>query len=112
MRLSLIHIFIVAINKMDKPEANPDKVMQQLTEYELVPEEWGGDVICVPVSALTGDGIDKLLETVLLVAEMKELRANPDREMCIRDRWSSISSRTSSTRPGSAGRGLAERTCA
>ncbi len=64
---------------MDKPEANPDKVMQQLTEYELVPEEWGGDVICVPVSALTGDGIDKLLETVLLVAEMKELRANPDR---------------------------------
>ena len=70
---------IVAINKMDKPEANPDKVMQQLTEYELVPEEWGGDVICVPVSALTGDGIDKLLETVLLVAEMKELRANPDR---------------------------------
>ena len=70
---------IVAINKMDKPEANPDKVMQQLTEYELGPEEWGGDVICVPVSALTGDGIDKLLETVLLVAEMKELRANPDR---------------------------------
>ena len=70
---------IVAINKMDKPEANPDKVMQQLTEYELVPEEWGGDVICVPVSALTGNGIDKLLETVLLVAEMKELRANPDR---------------------------------
>ncbi len=70
---------IVAINKMDKPEANPDKVMQQLTEYELVPEEWGGDVICVPVSALTGNGIDKLLETALLVAEMKELRANPDR---------------------------------
>ena len=70
---------IVAINKMDKPEANPDKVMQQLTEYELVPEEWGGDVICVPVSALTGNGIDKLLETVLLVAEMKELKANPNR---------------------------------
>ena len=65
---------VVAINKMDKPEANPDKVMQQLTEYELVPEEWGGDVICVPVSAVTGQGIDKLLETVLLVAE-----ANPDR---------------------------------
>ena len=70
---------IVAINKMDKPEANPDRVMQQLTEYELVPEEWGGDVICVPVSAHTGEGLDKLLETVLLVAEMKELRANPDR---------------------------------
>ena len=70
---------IVAINKMDKPEANPDRVMQQLTEYELVPEEWGGDVICVPVSAHTGEGLDKLLETVLLVAEIKELRANPDR---------------------------------
>ncbi len=70
---------IVAINKMDKPTANPDKVMQQLTEYELVPEEWGGDVICVPVSALTGNGIDKLLESVLLVAEIKELKANPDR---------------------------------
>lgn len=70
---------VVAINKMDKPEANPDKVMQQLTEYELVPEEWGGDVICVPVSAVTGQGIDKLLETVLLVAEVKELKANPDR---------------------------------
>ena len=70
---------IVAINKMDKPDANPDRVMQQLTEHELVPEEWGGDVICVPVSAHTGAGIDKLLETVLLVAEMKELRANPDR---------------------------------
>ena len=70
---------IVAINKMDKPTANPDKVMQQLTEHELVPEEWGGDVICVPVSAHTGAGLDKLLEMVLLVAEMKELRANPDR---------------------------------
>ena len=70
---------IVAINKMDKPAANPDRVMQQLTEHELVPEEWGGDVICVPVSAHTGMGIDKLLEMVLLVAEMKELRANPDR---------------------------------
>ena len=70
---------IVAINKMDKPTANPDRVKQQLTEYELVPEEWGGDVICVPVSALTGDGIDTLLETVLLVAEVKELKANPDR---------------------------------
>ena len=70
---------IVAINKMDKPEANPDRVMQQLTEYELVPEEWGGDVICVPVSAKTGMGIDKLLETVLLVAEVQEYKANPDR---------------------------------
>ncbi len=70
---------VVAINKMDKPTANPERVMQQLTEYELVPEEWGGDVICVPVSAHTGEGMDKLLETVLLVAEMKELKANPDR---------------------------------
>ena len=70
---------IVAINKMDKQEANPDRVMQQLTEHELVPEEWGGDVICVPVSAHTGMGIDNLLESVLLVAEIKELRANPDR---------------------------------
>ncbi len=70
---------IVAINKMDKPAANPDRVMQQLTEHELVPEEWGGDVICVPVSAHTGMGLDKLLETVLLVAEIKELKANPDR---------------------------------
>lgn len=71
---------IVAINKMDKEGANPDKVMQQLTEHELVPEEWGGDVICVPVSAKTKIGIDKLLETILLVAEMAELKANPDRQ--------------------------------
>ena len=70
---------IVAINKMDKEGANPDRIMQQLTEHELVPEEWGGDVICVPVSAKTRMGIDKLLETILLVAEMAELRANPDR---------------------------------
>ncbi len=70
---------IVAINKMDKPEANPDRIMQQLTEHELVPEEWGGDIICVPVSAKTHDGIDKLLENILLVAEMQELKANPDR---------------------------------
>ena len=70
---------IVAINKMDKQEANPDRVLQQLTEHELVPEEWGGDVICVPVSAHTGLGMDTLLESVLLVAEMKELKANPDR---------------------------------
>ena len=71
---------IVAINKMDKEGANPDKIMQQLTEHELVPEEWGGDVICVPVSAKTKMGIDKLLETILLVAEMAELKANPDRQ--------------------------------
>ena len=70
---------IVAINKMDKPAANPDKVLQQLTEYELVPEEWGGETICVPVSALTRQGIDNLLESVLLVAEMQELKANPNR---------------------------------
>ncbi|MBO5797811.1 MAG: translation initiation factor IF-2, partial [Clostridia bacterium] len=70
---------VVAVNKMDKPTANPDRVLQQLTEYELVPEEWGGDVICVPVSALTGMGLDHLLESVQLVAEMKELRANPNR---------------------------------
>ena len=70
---------IVAINKMDKPTANPDQVKTELTKYELVPEEWGGDVICVPVSALTGMGISDLLENVLLVAEMKDLRANPAR---------------------------------
>ncbi len=70
---------IVAINKMDKPEANPDRILQQLTEHEVVPEQWGGDVICVPVSAKTHEGIDALLENVLLVAEMAELKANPDR---------------------------------
>ncbi len=70
---------IVAINKMDKPVADPDKVKQQLTEYELVPEEWGGDTICVPVSAKKGMGIDTLLEMVQLVADMKELKANPQR---------------------------------
>nr|MBQ4320003.1 translation initiation factor IF-2 [Clostridia bacterium] len=70
---------IVAINKMDKYGADPDIIKQELTKYELVPEEWGGDVICVPVSALTGMGIDDLLENVLLVAEMKELKANPNR---------------------------------
>ena len=68
---------IVAINKMDKPTANPDNILNQLTQYELVPESWGGDVITVPVSALTGMGIEDLLENVLLVAEVKELRANP-----------------------------------
>ena len=70
---------IVAINKMDKPTANPDNVLNQLTQYELVPEAWGGDVITVPVSAHTGMGIEDLLENVLLVAEVKELRANPKR---------------------------------
>ncbi|MCI7768289.1 MAG: translation initiation factor IF-2 [Oscillospiraceae bacterium] len=70
---------IVAINKMDKEGANPQNVMQQLTEHNLVVEEWGGDVICVPVSAKTGMGIDDLLENILLVAEVAELRANPNR---------------------------------
>lgn len=70
---------IVAINKMDKPGVTTDRILQQLTEYELVPEEWGGDTICVPVSAKTHMGIDKLLEAILLVAEMKELKANPNR---------------------------------
>ena len=70
---------IVAINKMDKPHANPDQVKQELMKYDLVPEEWGGDTICVPVSALTGMGLDDLLENILLVADVKELRANPSR---------------------------------
>ena len=70
---------IVAINKMDKPEANPERIKQQLTEYELVPEEWGGDTICVPVSAKTGAGLDNLLEMILLVADTMELTANPNR---------------------------------
>lgn len=70
---------IVAINKMDKEAANPDRILQQLTEHELVPEEWGGNIICVPVSAKTKMGIDKLIETIGLVAEMCELKANPDR---------------------------------
>jgi translation initiation factor IF-2 len=68
---------IVAINKMDKEGANPDRIMQEMTEHNLVPEEWGGDIICVPVSAKTKMNIDKLLETVLLIAELKELKANP-----------------------------------
>ena len=70
---------IVAINKMDKEGANPDNIKQQLTEHDLVVEEWGGDVICVPVSAKTGMGIDELLENVLLLAEVAELKANPNR---------------------------------
>ena len=70
---------IVAINKMDKPTANPDRIKQQLTEYELVPEEWGGETIICPISAKTGEGIDNLLEMVNLTAEMQELKANPNR---------------------------------
>ncbi len=70
---------IVAINKMDKPEANPDRIKQQLTEYELVAEDWGGDTIICPISAKTGEGIDNLLEMVTLTAEMRELKANPNR---------------------------------
>ena len=70
---------VVAINKMDKPTANPDRIMHQLTEYDLVPEEWGGDTIICPISAKTGDGIDNLLEMVTLTAEMRELKANPNR---------------------------------
>ena len=78
---------------MDKPGANPDNVKQELTKYDLVPEEWGGDVICVPVSALTGQGIEELLENLLLVADMKELKANPNAP-----REGSSSSRRSSIR--------------
>lgn len=70
---------IVAINKIDKPEANPDRIKQELTEHGLVPEEWGGDTIFVPISALQHKGIDELLEMVLLVAEMQELKANPNK---------------------------------
>ena len=70
---------IVAINKMDKPEANPERIKEQLTKYELVPEEWGGDTIICPISAKTGQGIDNLLEMVNLTAEMQELKANPNR---------------------------------
>ncbi|WP_044746875.1 translation initiation factor IF-2 [Bacillus alveayuensis] len=70
---------IVAVNKMDKPTANPDRVMQELTEHGLVPEDWGGDTIFVPISALKGDGIDDLLEMILLVSEVEELKANPNR---------------------------------
>ena len=70
---------IVAINKMDKPEANPDRIKQQLAENEILPEEWGGDAICVPISAKTGMGLDDLKQTILLVSEMCELKANPDK---------------------------------
>lgn len=71
--------FIVALNKMDKSEANPERVMQQLTEYNIVPEDWGGDTMFIPVSAKSGDGMENLLEMVLLIAEIHELKANPDR---------------------------------
>ena len=71
--------FIVALNKMDKPEANPERVMQQLTEYNIIPEEWGGDTMFIPVSAKSGIGIENLLEMVLLIAEIHELKANPNR---------------------------------
>ena len=70
---------IVAVNKMDKPSANPDRVMQELTEHGLVPEAWGGETIFVPISALKGEGIDELLEMILLTAEVAELKANPKR---------------------------------
>ena len=70
---------IVAINKIDKPGADPDRVKQELTQYELVPEEWGGDTICVPVSAVQGTGINELLEMIILSADMMELKANPSR---------------------------------
>ncbi|GAM15563.1 translation initiation factor IF-2 [Mesobacillus selenatarsenatis] len=70
---------IVAVNKMDKPTANPDRVMQELTEYGLVPEAWGGETVFVPISALTGEGLDNLLEMILLVGEVEEYKANPNR---------------------------------
>ena len=70
---------IVAINKIDKPSANPDRVKQELVEYGLVAEDWGGETICVPVSAQTKEGIDTLLEMIILTAEMKELKANPNK---------------------------------
>ena len=70
---------VVAINKMDKPTANPERIKEQLTKYELIPEDWGGDVGCVPVSAVTGAGINDLLERVVLEAEMLDLKANPNR---------------------------------
>ncbi|WP_088809916.1 MULTISPECIES: translation initiation factor IF-2 [Listeria] len=70
---------IVAVNKIDKPQANPDRVMQELTEYELIPEDWGGDTIFAPISAKFGEGLDNLLDMILLVSEVEELKANPER---------------------------------
>jgi bacterial translation initiation factor 2 (bIF-2) len=71
--------FLVAVNKIDKPEANPERVMRQLTEHGILAEEWGGDIIFVPVSAKSGEGIETLLEMILLLAEMNDIKANPDR---------------------------------
>lgn len=71
---------IVAVNKMDKPNANIDRVKQELAEYELIPEEWGGSTVFAPVSAKTGDGINQLLEMILLTSEILELKANPNRQ--------------------------------
>ena len=85
---------IVAINKMDKPTANPDKIKEQLTKYDLVPEEWGGDTVIVPISAKTGMGLDDLLEMVILTAEVQELKANPNR----RAKGTVIESRLDKTR--------------
>ena len=70
---------VVAINKMDVHGANPERIKQQLTEYELVPEEWGGDTIVCPISAKTGEGVENLLENLVLLAEVQELKANPNR---------------------------------
>ena len=70
---------IVAVNKMDKPQANPDRVKQELTQYDLIPEEWGGNTIYVPISALNGTGVEDLLENILLVSEMEDYKANPNR---------------------------------
>ncbi len=70
---------VVAINKIDKPGADPERVKRELSEQELIPEDWGGDVICVPCSAKTGEGIDTLLDMVLLVADMKQFTAHPTR---------------------------------
>ena len=70
---------IVAVNKIDKPNANIDRVKQELAEYELIPEEWGGSTVFAPVSAKTGEGINQLLEMILLTAEILELKANPNR---------------------------------
>lgn len=69
---------IVAVNKIDKPGANPDRVMSEMSELGVMPEEWGGDTIFQPVSAKTGEGVQDLLETILLVSDMQELKANPD----------------------------------
>ena len=74
---------IVAVNKIDKPTSNPDRVMQELTEYGLIPEDWGGDTIFVPLSALSGEGIDDLLEMIVLTSEVQELKANPSQRLWV-----------------------------